>query len=158
MRKMAEPHAPVSLRRMVESDLEEVLALQSRCFTNPWSPDLVRRELTHDWSTVLVAEEEVREGRRLVGFLIYWVVHDEVHILNIATDPRVRRRGIARTLLERSLKTGRERNCRLATLEVRRSNHAAIELYRAFGFRSVGVRPNYYVDEREDAIVMLCDL
>ncbi len=157
MRKLAEPRAAeVSLRRMVEEDLPEVLALQARCFSHPWSAELVKRELTHDWSTVLVAE--LPEDKRLVGFLIYWVVHDEVHILNIATDPKVRRRGIARTLLERSLKTGRERACRLATLEVRRSNVAAIELYRSFDFRSVGVRPNYYVDEREDAIVMVCDL
>jgi ribosomal-protein-alanine N-acetyltransferase len=156
MRKLQAPEPlALELRRMVEGDLDAVLALQQRCFVHPWSAELVRRELTHDWSTVLVADDA--DGQ-LVGFLIYWLVHDEVHILNIATDPQVRRRGVARTLIGRAMKTGRERQCRLATLEVRRSNTAAIELYRAFGFRAVGVRPNYYVDEGEDAIVMVCDL
>ncbi len=156
MRKLREPRGlPVSLRRMGEGDLDPVLALQKKCFAHPWSADLVRRELTHEWSTVLVAEDEEKQ---LVGFLIFWLVHDEVHILNIATDPALRRRGVAKTLLVQALQTGRSKGCRLATLEVRRSNLAALELYRAFGFRSVGVRPNYYVDEGEDAIVMVCDL
>ena len=156
MRKLREPKGlQVSLRRMEEADLDRVLALQKKCFAHPWAADLGRRELGHEWSTVLVAEAD-QTG--LAGFLIFWLVHDEVHILNIATDPALRRRGVARTLLLQALHTGRAQNCRLATLEVRRSNLAAIELYRAFGFRSVGVRPNYYADEGEDAIVMVCDL
>jgi ribosomal-protein-alanine N-acetyltransferase len=60
--------------------------------------------------------------------------------------------------LEATLARGRERKCTLATLEVRRSNEAALNLYKGFGFRAVGIRPNYYADEGEDAIVMVLDL
>jgi ribosomal-protein-alanine N-acetyltransferase len=86
------------------------------------------------------------------------VVHDELHILNVATAPEHRRRGVARAVLQAALDVGRQKRCTLATLEVRRSNGTALELYRSFGFRPVGIRPNYYVDEGEDAIVMVLDL
>ena len=146
------PHRP-------PDDMPEVMEIERVAFTNPWSPELLRRELTHDWSTILLAEEELAPGlRRLVGFAIFWVVHDELHILNVATDPSQRRRGVARQVMDATLERGRQRRCALATLEVRRSNEAALSLYRALGFRAVGVRPNYYVDEGEDAIVMILDL
>ncbi len=145
------------VRRMTHDDLPEVLEIEAIAFTHPWSPDLLRRELTHDWSTILLAEEETPSGKRLLGFLIFWLVHDELHILNVATHPSHRRRGVARAVLEATLARGREHRCTLATLEVRRSNEAALSLYRAYGFRAVGIRPNYYVDEGEDAIVMVLD-
>lgn len=165
MRKMSEQElfpagqARFELRPMVEADLPRVFEIEKVAFTNPWSAELLRRELTHDWSTVLLAEEPKPEGtRELLGFAIFWLVHDELHILNVATDPAHRRRGVARVVLSAALEKARARKCTLATLEVRKSNQAAIELYRSFGFRAVGVRPNYYVDEAEDAIVMVLDL
>lgn len=161
MRKLEEvaPPEALTIRRMTVDDFDAVLELQRASFTNPWSAELVRREMSHDWSTILLAEDEGPDGRpRLLGFLIYWLVHDELHVLNLATNPRYRRRGVGRRLMEVSLQTGRLHKCSLATLEVRRSNEPAIALYRAFGFRAVGVRPNYYVDEGEDAIVMVADL
>src|SRR2546430_9089425 len=78
--------------------------------------------------------------------------------LNVAVDPAQRRRGVARAVMEATLDAGRKHRCTLATLEVRRSNEAAVNLYKGFGFRAVGIRPNYYVDEGEDAIVMVLDL
>jgi [ribosomal protein S18]-alanine N-acetyltransferase len=160
VRKLEEPRpGAVSLREMVLEDLEAVMAVEKRAFRNPWSAELLRRELDHDWSTILLAEEPGPEGRAvLLGMCIFWIVHDEVHILNVATDPPHQRRGVARLLIQESLARGRKRRCKLATLEVRRSNEPAIALYRSFGFRPVGLRPNYYADEREDALVMLLDL
>lgn len=150
---------PFLIRQMTPDDMPEVLEIERVAFTNPWSPELLRRELTHDWSTILLAEEEMAPGvRRLLGFAIFWVVHDELHILNVATDPSQRRRGVARAVMDATLERGRQRRCVMATLEVRRSNEAALSLYRGLGFRAVGVRPNYYVDEGEDAIVMILDL
>lgn len=147
------------IRPMTLADLPAVMELQRAAFKHPWSTELVRKELSHEWSTILLAEEpDDQGGMRLLGFLVFWLVHDELHILNVATDPAHRRRGVARVLLHAALARGREHRCRLATLEVRRSNQPALDLYRAFGFRPVGVRPNYYVDEREDAIVMVLDL
>ena len=147
-------HAGFSLRRMRREDLAEVMAVEARAFRNPWSAELLERELGHEWSTILLAEEE----GRLLGFVIFWVVHDEIHILNVAVDPPQRRRGVARALLTEVLDRGKARGLALATLEVRRSNEAAQGLYEGLGFRRVGLRKGYYVDEGEDAIVMVLDL
>jgi [ribosomal protein S18]-alanine N-acetyltransferase len=144
---------------MTAADLPRVLEIEQVAFRNPWSAELLRRELGHDWSTILVAEEPGPRGQvTLVGFVIFWIVHDELHVLNVATAPEHRNRGVARRVLEAALDQGRRQQCTLATLEVRRSNAAALGLYRDFGFRPVGIRPNYYVDEGEDAIVMVLDL
>jgi [ribosomal protein S18]-alanine N-acetyltransferase len=149
---------PFVIRQMTHEDMPAVIALEQAAFRNPWSPELLRRELDHDWSTILLVEEPQPDGgRKLLGLAIFWIVQDEVHVLNVATAPEHRRRGVARAVMEEILARGRHRRCSLATLEVRRSNEAAIGLYRSLGFRSVGVRPNYYVDEKEDAIVMVLD-
>ncbi len=147
------------IRRMRPEDLPAVVEIERVAFRHPWSAELLRRELTHDWSTIFLAEEPVSEDEmRLLGFSIFWLVHDEVHILNVATAPEHRHRGVARAVLAATLEHARQHRCVLATLEVRRSNEPALNLYRSVGFRPVGIRPNYYVDEREDAIVMVLDL
>jgi [ribosomal protein S18]-alanine N-acetyltransferase len=157
-------HPHFQLRQMTHDDLPAVMEIEKVAFRNPWSYELLRRELDHDWSTILLVEEPLPGepsvgGRvRLLGFSIFWIVHDEVHILNVATAPEQRRRGVGRVAIEATLARGREHKCTLATLEVRRSNEAALSLYKGFGFRAVGIRPNYYVDEGEDAIVMVLDL
>ena len=161
---------------MRSDDLEEVMVIERAAFKHPWSTELFRRELDHDWSTILVAIEPLTSvpsrptedpggarraaalTERIVGFLIYWLVHDEVHVLNVAIAPEDRRNGIARFLMHETEKRAHLANAALMTLEVRRSNTAAIELYREFDYRAVGVRPNYYVDEGEDAIVMVKEL
>ncbi|HUM10186.1 MAG TPA: ribosomal protein S18-alanine N-acetyltransferase [Myxococcaceae bacterium] len=159
MRKLRDsPDGAFQLRPMTSADLPRVMEIEQVAFRNPWSRDLLARELGHDWSTILVAEEPGARGMTLLGFVIFWVVHDELHVLNVATAPEHRRRGVARAVLQAALDVGRQRRCTLTTLEVRRSNAAALELYRSFGFRPVGIRPNYYVDEGEDAIVMVLDL
>ncbi|MET0403221.1 MAG: ribosomal protein S18-alanine N-acetyltransferase [Cystobacter sp.] len=149
------------IRRMTREDLPAVMELEKASFTNPWSRELLQRELDHDWSIIFLLEEPLEQGgNRLLGISIFWIVHDEVHVLNVATAPEHRRRGVGRCLMDATLAEGRTRKCSLATLEVRKSNEAAINLYKSFGFRPVGVRPNYYVDEGqapEDAIVMVLD-
>lgn len=150
MRQLAQPF---SIRAMDPVDLDRVMELQRRAFSHPWSTEMVRKELTQDWSTVLLAEA----GGELLGIAIFWLVHDELHLLNIATDPAHRQRGVGRALLEAALARGRAHRCRIATLEVRRSNEPALALYRNHGFRPVGLRPNYYTDDREDAVVMILD-
>jgi ribosomal-protein-alanine N-acetyltransferase len=106
---------------------------------------------------VLLAEELEAAVWRLRGFSIFWLVQDEQHVLNVATDPAQRRRGVGRRVMEATLEVGRQNRCRISTLEVRRGNVAAMEMYRALGFRPVGMRPNYYADDREDAVVMVYD-
>jgi ribosomal-protein-alanine N-acetyltransferase len=156
----------LEVRRMRPDDLDEVMVIERAAFRHPWSAELFRRELEHDWSTILVSVEPLAPlavpgkapSERVVGFIIFWLVHDEVHILNVAVAPEHRRRGIARVLMAEAEKRAWSANAALMTLEVRRSNLAALDLYRQFDYRAVGVRPNYYVDEGEDAIVMVKEL
>ena len=152
----------LEIRKMGPEDLDEVMVIERAAFKHPWSHELFRRELDHDWSTVLIALEPLsnapKAGERIIGFLIYWLVHDEVHILNVAVAHAERRKGVARMLLTETEKRAKTANAALLTLEVRRSNTAALDLYREFDYLAVGVRPNYYVDEGEDAIVMVKEL
>jgi ribosomal-protein-alanine N-acetyltransferase len=143
---------------MTLADLTAVMEIENQAFSNPWSTDMVRKELTQDWSTVLVGEALTSGGWQLRSFAIYWLVADEVHVLNVATDRAFKRQGFGKRVLLAMLSHGRERKCRIATLEVRRSNESAISLYKLLGFRAVGMRPAYYQDDREDAVVMILDL
>lgn len=146
------------VRRMTVNDLDAVMSIENQAFSNPWTLEMVKKELTQDWSTIFLAEEHTGAGWQLRGFAIFWLVHDEVHVLNVATDQVHRRRGIGRYVLDAVVAFGRQHRCRLATLEVRRGNEGAIALYKSLGFRAVGMRPNYYADDREDAVVMIMDL
>jgi ribosomal-protein-alanine N-acetyltransferase len=160
---MAPQTAPFTFRRMTLDDLDRIMEIEKDGFAHPWSADLIRREMVHDWSTILLATQ-VRRGpgdlpmEVTVGFVVYWLIHDELHVLNIATALEERRRGVARALMEEAARRARAAGAVLATLEVRRSNASALALYRDLGYRQVGIRPNYYVDEGEDAIVMVLDL
>lgn len=143
-----------AFRPMRPEDLERVVEIQRSAFAHPWSRDLIARELAHDWSSVLLAVEPAARGEAVVGVVVFWLVHDEVHVLNVAVAPEARRRGVARALMREAERRGVQRGARLATLEVRRSNQAALELYHSLGYRRAGVRPRYYAEEGEDAIVM----
>lgn len=155
---MRQPVVELHLRKMTAADLPAVMVIENQAFSNPWSAEMVKKELVQDWSTVLVAEETGPGGPVIVGFAIFWLVADEVHVLNVATDLAHRRKGVGRILMDALIDAGKSRQCRLATLEVRRSNLAALGLYQSLGFRAVGMRPAYYQDDREDAVIMILDL
>ncbi len=140
------------------SDLDDVMEIERLSFRAPWSRQVFIEELDRDWAYVDVIRERTASGSRAAAFCNYWLVRDEVHILNIAVHPDERRKGHATRLLTHMVEFARRHACRYITLEVRRSNHGAIKLYRSFGFRPVGIRPNYYVEDNEDAIVMLLEL
>lgn len=137
-------------------DVEAVMEIERVSFKTPWSPQVFLEEMARDWAHVDVVRDE--GGRQVVAFGNYWLVADEIHLLNIATLPAARGCGHASRLLAHIIDFGRRAKCRFVTLEVRRSNAVALRLYRRFGFRAVGVRPNYYAEDQEDAIVMLLDL
>jgi ribosomal-protein-alanine N-acetyltransferase len=143
---------PVDFRRMRELDLPRVMEIERAAFSHPWSEEMIRRELEHEFSTVLLATDG-RDGP-ILGFAVVWLVHDELHVLNVAVAPESRRRGVARSVLDRVEGNGREQGARVAMLEVRRSNAPAIALYRSLGYHEVGVRPRYYAEDGEDALVM----
>lgn len=142
---------PLSFRRASAADVDRVMEIERDGFRHPWSRELIERELGHAWSQLLLAED----GGAVIGYIVFWLVHDEVHVLNVATALEARRRGVGRALMEAAEEEGRRRGARLSTLEVRRSNAPALALYLGMGYRQVGVRPNYYAEEREDAVVMV---
>jgi len=137
-------------------DLDAVMEIEGASFRSPMPARMALEEMGREWAHIDIVRD--RAGRNVAAFSNYWVVADEVHLLNLATHPEARRAGHASRLLAHIIEVGRERKCRFVTLEVRRSNAAAVRLYRRFGFRAVGVRPNYYAEDQEDAIVMLLDL
>ncbi len=144
---------------MKMADLDGIMEIERGSFSAPWSRQVFVEELDREWAQVDVVR--VRDGVMLgaiVGFVNYWLVRDEVHILNVASHPSARRQGHASRLLEHVIGFAHRHKCRYVTLEVRRSNASAIRLYRKYGFRPVGIRPHYYVEDNEDAIVMLLDL
>ncbi len=141
---------------MRPNDLDGIMEIERLSFRAPWSRQVFVEELEREWAHVDVLKR--REPAELVAFVNYWLVRDEVHVLNLATHPQARRQGHAARLLEHVIGFANRHKCRYVTLEVRRSNQAALRLYRKYGFRPVGIRPNYYVEDNEDAIVMLLEL
>lgn len=139
---------------MTEDDLGAVLAIERQSFDDPWPAEVFRAELRHSWSHCLV----LREAEVIVGYVVFWSVADEVHLLNVAVDPTLRHQHLGRRLIDSLSTYAAEHEARFVTLEVRRSNTAAIALYESAGYRSVGVRPRYYANNDEDAVVMLLDL
>jgi len=110
-------------------------------------------EFANSKSTILVAGPLSPEPWEIWGYIIYWVVAGEMHLLNLAVHPTHRRRGIARALLTAALEEARSQGADVVWLEVRPSNAAALALYQSFGFEEIGVRPGYYSDNGEDALL-----
>ena len=146
----------IVLRPMELRDVEQVYAIDVLSFSLPWSERSYRFELTentasHPWVAEAIGP---RGERQVVGMIVVWFIVDEAHIATIATHPAFRRMGIARRLLEQTLAEGAALGAVKAFLEVRRSNRAAQTLYQSFGFVVTGVRPKYYLDTQEDALLM----
>ncbi len=143
---------PITIRRLSYSDLPQVISIERRAFPTPWSLAMFVLELSKP-SGVCLAAARSGDGREsLAGYLICARYADVWHLMNIAVDPSLRRRGYARALLEEMLE--RAGPDEAYTLEVRTSNAPAIALYERFGFRSSGTRPRYYHDTGEDAMIM----
>jgi ribosomal-protein-alanine N-acetyltransferase len=139
---------------MTLADLDQVHAIEEASLTPPWPEDAYRSELsTNRLATYLVA----RVGDEIAGFGGLWLMVDEAHVTTFAVHPRWRRRRIGERLLLALLDVALARRAREATLEVRLSNLPARRLYEKYGFRPVGIRPRYYSDNGEDALIMTTD-
>ncbi len=149
----------VEITPMHSSDLDAVLAIEELASRSPWSREIFSEELEREWARIEVVRERTEtDSTEVAAYINYWLVRDEIHVLNLVTHPDRQRRGHARRLLKNLIEFGRRHDCKFVTLEVRRSNAVAIALYESFGFRQVGLRPRYYAEDDEDAFVMLLEL
>lgn len=141
----------IIIRKMTMDDIEQVLAIDRVSFSLPWPERSFRFELTDNpASRCWVAEMD----GKLVGMIVAWLIVSEVHVATLATHPDFRRQGIAKKLLAYTLRELRNEGAQSSFLEVRASNFAAQEMYRKFGYEESGVRPRYYRDNDEDALLM----
>jgi [ribosomal protein S18]-alanine N-acetyltransferase len=136
------------------ADLDVIDEISRHSFKTPWPRKTFEEELSRAHARLDLA----RRGGDVLGYLNYWLVADEVHLLAIATHPDARRGGIGYALMRHLVDGARERNARLVTLEVRAGNEAALALYRRFGFEEIAKRRGYYGDDDEDAVVMTLEL
>jgi ribosomal-protein-alanine N-acetyltransferase len=141
--------------------LSEILAVEEACFSAPWTRKMLEGELSgNPFAHFLVARrrhEEEASKQAILGYLCYWIVFEEVRLMNLAVIESMRHRGIARSLVSTALQTGVSQSAHRAVLEVRASNRAAQALYQGFGFSQTAVRPKYYTNPVEDAVLMELD-
>jgi ribosomal-protein-alanine N-acetyltransferase len=150
-RKPSEVSGAPAVRRLAYSDLPAVISIERRSFPAPWSLAMFVLELSKPSGICLA----VSEDGELLGYLVCSRYDRVWHLMNVAVAPERRRRGLASMLIARLLEEGgRELPF---TLEVRVSNRDAIAMYERLGFRSAGVRPRYYQDNGEDALIMWLD-
>ena len=148
---VARPPVRVVVEPMRLDDLPAVHAIERASFTSPWPEHAYRSEIeTNRLAHYLV----VRVGERIVGYGGMWLMVDEAHITTFAIHPAWRRQHIGERLLLAFLDLAMAQGAHEATLEVRLSNLPARRLYEKYGFRPVGLRPRYYSDDNEDALIM----
>ncbi len=139
---------PLAIAPAIADDLDAIDEISRHSFRTPWPRQSFADELTRPHGRLIVARD-----RAVLGYLNYWLVADEVHLLAIATHPDARRRGIAARLMDHLLDAARD--AQVVTLEVRASNRPAIALYQRYGFVATATRNGYYGADGEDALVML---
>ncbi|MFQ5890798.1 MAG: ribosomal protein S18-alanine N-acetyltransferase [Gemmatimonadota bacterium] len=148
------PAPPVTLRSMREADLEEVMRIERRSFTTPWTERTFRGLMRRPNAALLVAEVE----ERVAGYLALWFAAAEAELGDLAVLPELRGRGVGAALVAGAVREAAQRGASSVFLEVRVSNAAARRLYERAGFEVVGVRRRYYTAPSEDALVMRCRL
>ena len=139
----------LQIRRLTYADLPQVIAIERRAFPTPWSLAMFVLELSKPSGICLAAMVD----ERIVGYVVCSRYDTVWHLMNVAVDDRLRRQGIASTLIDRLFELA-DRPTELYSLAVRTSNDPAIRLYESFGFRAAGRRRAYYHDNREDALIM----
>ncbi len=137
-------------RKRFEKVKKDILEIEKRSFITPWNLihflDELMNPSSHIWG--------IFQDEKIIGYICFWLVADEIHILNLAIHPDMRRKGMAKLLLDKLIDWAINKDIASIWLEVRPSNKPAISLYEKFGFKKVGIRKGYYTDTKEDAILM----
>jgi ribosomal-protein-alanine N-acetyltransferase len=147
----------VLIERATARDLDRIARLEQASFPVPWTRKMFEVELDQNpFGQLYVARSaggQAGEGE-VIGYVCFWVVFEEFRLMTLAVEPSARRLGLGRLLLRRAMELGRARGATRALLEVRASNTAARKLYEREGFQQVAVRPRYYTNPVEDAVLM----
>jgi [ribosomal protein S18]-alanine N-acetyltransferase len=141
----------IHIRNATGRDLPRILEIERLAFPAPWTLASFQRELTLPFSRIVVALPA--DSQQVAGFLCRWLIADECHVLNVAVHPESRRLGIGGVLMSEAITEARSTGAGVVTLEVRRSNLPARQLYRKFEFEERRLRRHYY-GPGEDAIIM----
>lgn len=142
----------IEIRKMTANDLDDVAELEKEVFSTPWSRQSFEKAINDENNIYLIARED--ETGEISGYCGIWVVSDEGQINNVCVAPKMRNRHIATKILKLAMKMARTIKCRNFTLEVRKSNGAAIHLYEKLGFENCGERKDYYSSPKENAVIM----
>lgn len=133
-----------------ESHVDEITTINNLCFPVAWTKDSMKKELENKFAKYVVSKKD----NIVIGYGGFWIILDEAHITNIAVHPEYRGIGAGKEMLSSLINLSKELNLCAMTLEVRKSNIIAQNLYKKFGFLEEGVRKKYYADNNEDAIIM----
>jgi len=139
----------VKIRRMTLDDVPHAARLEKENFSDPWSEQSFREEVQNPDALYLVACED----EQVLGICGLLISYDEGDVLNVSVSDKARRRGIGEAMLKELMLQGKQRGVNAFTLEVRKGNQPAIALYEKLGFVSEGVRPNFYRNPTEDAVI-----
>ena len=140
------------IRELDYEDLPHVMTIEKQAFTNPWSLAMFVLEMSKPSSICLAA---VSRRNELYGYLVCSRYDDVWHLMNVSVEADLRRKGIAKLLLDRMFELSQKDDEKQQyTLEVRLTNVSAIKMYEVYGFRSAGIRRRYYKNDGEDALIM----
>jgi len=141
----------VTMRELVEADIEIVLGIEADVFSDPWPESAFSEQLSDPkWGTLLAESEG-----EIVGYACWLIVQNEGHLTNMAVAKPHRRKSIAKQLLEAIFELVIDAGCEYILLEVRLGNAGAIAFYEKYGFSELYRRPKYYQSPLEDALVMV---
>ena len=148
----------IRIRRIALEELDEIIFIENLSFSKPWPRDVFIRELQIPISRTLVATvcRDLRD--EIAGYLTYWVVAGELQVHKICVRDGLRKSGIASSLMAEMIRLSCREGVGLCTLEVGHSNEAAKRLYTKFGFEVIEIRPKYYSESGEDAMILRADL
>lgn len=139
---------------MKQDDLPEILAIESEAFPTPWTEGMFLDEMRTTHAQCLSIKTDVDGVTFIAAYIIFWFVADEVHLHNLAVRKEFRGQGLGYNMMNLMKSIAAQVGINRQTLEVRESNHRAINLYRKCGFVVKGRRPRYYNDTHEDALIM----
>ncbi|MBQ3434485.1 MAG: ribosomal protein S18-alanine N-acetyltransferase [Selenomonadaceae bacterium] len=140
----------ITVKEATLTDVAEIVKIEQACFSTPWTEQGISESIENENTHLYIA---LADGT-VAGYMGVQIFSGEGYVTNVATLPEYRRKGVAKALIERVLQNEMD----FLTLEVRESNAPAIALYESIGFERVGVRPHFYRNPDENAVLMTIEL